>query len=109
MVKVGIIRCQQTEDTCPGTSCFVARDHGAAHFQPLGETSVVGFVSCGGCSGRRAVQRAQLLARKGAEVIMLSTCMVRGSYGGTMTCPYIGPMREAIERVTGLPIVNGTH
>ena len=30
-MKVGIIRCMQTEDYCPGTGCFKAvREHGGA-------------------------------------------------------------------------------
>ena len=61
MKKVGIIRCQQTEDLCPGTTDFVTAAKGKGSFEAFGECQIVGFVSCGGCPGKRAVARAKML------------------------------------------------
>lgn len=49
MKKVGIIRCQQTEDVCPGTTDFLVAPMGELGFEPLGPAEIIGFVSCGGC------------------------------------------------------------
>ena len=59
-IKVGIIRCQQTEDICPGTTDFKVAGEGKAAFSETGGSEVIGFVSCGGCPGKKAVSRAKI-------------------------------------------------
>ena len=46
-VKVGIIRCRQTEDMCPGTTDFKIAASGACAFEDMGPVEIVGFLSCG--------------------------------------------------------------
>ena len=68
-MKLGIIRCMQTEDYCPGTTDFrlLAAHEGA--FQNISEPiELVGFTSCGGCPGKRAPLRARLLVERGADL-----------------------------------------
>ncbi|WP_302815697.1 CGGC domain-containing protein [Bilophila wadsworthia] len=60
-MKVGIIRCQQTEELCPGTGDFAAVEKKSGAFETLGDCTIVGFVSCGGCPGSKAIARAQAL------------------------------------------------
>ena len=79
MKKVGIIRCQQTEDLCPGTTDFVTAAKGKGSFEAFGECQIVGFVSCGGCPGKRAVARAKMLVDRGAEAVALASCIGKGS------------------------------
>ena len=67
MIKIGIIRCQQTEDMCPGTMDFIVASEGKMAFAETGPVKVVGFVSCGGCPGKRAVSRANLMVERGAD------------------------------------------
>lgn len=67
MKKIGIIRCMQTEDICPGTTDFSFAAQGKGAFEELGPCEVIGFVSCGGCPGKRAVARARMLVDRGAE------------------------------------------
>ena len=62
MKKAGIIRCQQTEDFCPGTTDFKMAAKGEGAFAETGPVEVMGFVSYGGCPGKRAVARAAMLA-----------------------------------------------
>jgi predicted metal-binding protein len=100
MKKVGIIRCQQTEDLCPGTTCFKVAKDGKAAFSDMGEVEVVGFTSCGGCPGKRAVNRAKLMVDRGAEVIVLASCIVKGTPIG-FPCPHAEKMKEAITRKIG--------
>ncbi len=78
MKKIGIIRCQQTENICPGTTDFLSAAQGKGAFEPLGECQIVGFVSCGGCPGKSAALRARMLVDRGAEVVALASCVTLG-------------------------------
>lgn len=49
-MKLGIIRCMQTEDYCPGTADFKAvREKTGAFAAVTEEIEIIGFCSCGGC------------------------------------------------------------
>ena len=49
-MKVGIIRCMQTEDYCPGTTDFKIIREKSCAFEGIEEDiEIVGFTSCGGC------------------------------------------------------------
>ena len=74
-MKVGIIRCQQTEDMCPGNTDFKVAKEGKLAFAEIGPSEVIGFISCGGCPGKRAAIRAKLMVDRGAEVIVLASCI----------------------------------
>lgn len=109
MKKVGIIRCQQTEDMCPGTMDFVAAKKGIQAFEPFGPCEIIGFVSCGGCPGKRAVARAKMLAERGAEVVFLASCIKKGNPVG-MPCLNYPAMKAAIEKQLGnVLLVDWTH
>ncbi len=110
MKKVGIIRCQQTEDLCPGTTCLKVAGDGKCAFQKTGTVEVVGFVSCGGCPGKRAVNRAKIMVDRGAEVIVLASCIAKGTPIG-FPCPHAGQMKEAIKKKIGesIEILDYSH
>ncbi len=70
-MKVGIIRCMQTEDYCPGTADFVAIRNKSGAFEKLdGNPELIGFTNCGGCPGKRSLLKAKLLIDRGAEAIV---------------------------------------
>lgn len=53
-MKVGVIRCLQTEDMCPGTTDFkVIRGKKGAFAGVEGEIEIIGFNTCGGCPGKK--------------------------------------------------------
>ena len=109
MKKIGIIRCQQTEDICPGTTDFKMASAGKVAFEEHGPCEVIGFVSCGGCPGKRAVTRAKVLKDRGAEVIFLASCIKKGTPIG-MSCPNYEPMKTAIQKkIENTPLVDWTH
>lgn len=99
-MKVGIIRCRQTEDMCPGSGCFKAAKENMGAFHGMEAVEVVGFVCCGGCPGKRAVMRAKQMVERGAEVIVQSSCISKGTPIG-FPCPFAEEMREAISRKVG--------
>ncbi|QQE12161.1 CGGC domain-containing protein [Planctomycetota bacterium] len=110
MKKVGIIRCQQTEHLCPGTSDFKAAREGRFNFEQFGPCEVVGFISCGGCPGKQAVARSAEMVKRGAEAIFMATCICKGTPIG-FACPHWEQMRDAIEKKLGpnVPLIIGTH
>lgn len=112
MKKLGIIRCQQTEDMCPGTRDFSTAKEGSGSLEEygIGACEVVGFVSCGGCPGKKAVTRAAMLRDRGAEVIMLASCIGKGTPIG-FPCPNKGLMIKAIKEKLGddIPVLDYSH
>ncbi|WP_421902335.1 CGGC domain-containing protein [Maridesulfovibrio sp.] len=110
MKKVGIIRCQQTEDMCPGTTDFKVAAQGKLGFESLGPSEVVGFVSCGGCPGKRAIGRVKVMVDRGVEAIVFASCISKGNPIG-FACPHFAEMREAVAKVAGpgVEILDYTH
>jgi len=45
---------------------------GIEAFQESGAAEVVGFISCGGCPGKKAVARAMEMEKRGAEAIVMA-------------------------------------
>lgn len=67
-MKVGLIRCLQTEDMCPATTDFkVMREKKCAFQDVEGEIEVIGVNTCGGCPGKKAVTRAAEMVKGGAD------------------------------------------
>jgi predicted metal-binding protein len=110
MLKVGIIRCQQTEDMCPGTSDFKVTREGTKAFEETGPVEIVGLVTCGGCPGKRAIARAKLMADRGAEAIAFASCISKGNPIG-YPCPHFANMRDAVIKKVGpdIKIIEWTH
>lgn len=110
MKKIGIIRCMQTEDICPGTTDFSFAAQGKGAFEELGPCEVIGFVSCGGCPGKRAVARAKMLVDRGAEAVALASCICKGN-PISFPCPHHETMHAAIRKKLGdgVPVLDHTH
>ena len=96
-MKVGIIRCQQSEVLCPGTGDFAAVEKKFGAFETLGDCTIVGFVSCGGCPGSKAIARAQALMDRGAQAIALATCITKGNPSG-FPCPNRDSILQALRK-----------
>ena len=96
-MKVGIIRCMQTEDYCPGTRDFktVANKEGA--FAGVDEDiEIIGFINCGGCPGKRAVARVREMINRGADTIAFASCITKGTPIG-YACPFAKKMITTVE------------
>ncbi len=109
-MKVGIIRCQQTEDMCPGSTDFSMATQGKGAFAATGVADIVGFVSCGGCPGKKAVTRAKMMVDRGADAIFLASCIGKGTPLG-FPCPNFAMMKEAIAKTLGrnIRLIDWTH
>jgi len=110
MKKVGIIRCQQTEDMCPGTTDFKVASQGKAAFETSGPVEIIGFVSCGGCPGKRAVTRAKMMVERGAEAIVFASCIAKGTPIG-FPCPHSEQIKASvINKIgAGIEVFEYTH
>lgn len=89
---------------CPGTTCFKAATKGKLAFADYGECEIIGFVTCGGCPGKRAVPRAKMLIDRGATVIAFASCVLKGTPIG-FVCPNAAQMCDAIQNTIGDNIV----
>lgn len=100
-MKLGIIRCQQTEDYCPGSGCFKAvRNRKGAFAKANEDIEIIGFANCGGCPGKKAVLRAKLLVERGADTIAFASCIQKGTPIG-YPCPFHARMKKLLQ--TWLP------
>lgn len=109
-MKVGIIRCQQTEEMCPGSTDFKVAKEGKLAFAETGPVEVIGFVSCGGCPGKKAVARAKMMVERGAEIITFASCMSKGNPIG-FPCPHFEQIRDAVTKKVGpeIEVIGWTH
>ena len=110
-MKLGIIRCMQTEDYCPGTRDFKTIREKLGAFEGVEEDiELVGFCNCGGCPGKKAVLRARLLVERGADTIAFASCIQKGTPIG-YPCPFAKKMKELIENDLGgkVRLLDYTH
>lgn len=110
-MKVGIIRCMQTEDFCPGTTDFkVVREKKGGFEGVEDEIEIVGFINCGGCPGKKAILRAREFVKRGADTIAFASCIQKGTPIG-YPCPFAKKMKELIQNDLGnnIKIIDYTH
>ena len=110
-MKVGIIRCMQTEDFCPGTTDFkVIHEKRGAFENAEGTIEIIGFINCGGCPGKKAVLRARELVRRGADTIAFASCIRKGTPIG-YPCPFARKMIDTVKQDLGetITILDYTH
>lgn len=112
-MKVGIIRCMQKEDFCPGTADFKAIRERKGVFSDVPEDEnieIVGFCNCGGCPGKKSVLRARKLVEAGADTIAFASCIQKGTPIG-YPCPFAKKMQEVITKNIGdgIKILQHTH
>ena len=110
-MKVGIIRCMQTEDVCPASTDFkVMREKKGAFAGVAEDIEVVGINSCGGCPGKKAVFRAKEMVRRGADTIAFASCISKGTPIG-YPCPFAEKMRQAVRAAVGeeIRLLDYTH
>jgi len=110
-MKVGIIRCMQTEDYCPGTTDFKVICEKKGAFEDVEEEiEIIGFINCGGCPGKKAVFRSRELVKRGADIIAFASCIQKGDPIG-YPCPFAKKMKDIVIKELGdkIQILNYTH
>ena len=110
-MKVGIIRCMQTEDFCPGTTDFrMIREKKGAFEGVEEDIEIIGFINCGGCPGKKAVLRARELVNRGADSIAFASCIQKWTPIG-YACPFAKRMKDVIQNDLGdgIRLIDYTH
>lgn len=110
-MRLGIIRCMQTEDLCPGTTDFkMVRERKGAFEGIVEDIEIIGFMNCGGCPGKKSVLRARELVKRGADTIAFASCIQKGTPIG-YPCPFAKKMKEIIKKDLGesIRILDYTH
>ena len=110
-MRLGIIRCMQTEDFCPGTTDFkMVRERKGAFEGIVEDIEIIGFVNCGGCPGKKSILRARELVKRGADTIAFASCIQKGTPIG-YPCPFAMKMKEIIKNDLGesIRILDYTH
>lgn len=111
VMKLGIIRCMQTEDYCPGTTDFkMIREHKGVFEGIDEEIELIGFCNCGGCPAKKAVSRARKLVERGADKIAFASCIQKGTPIG-YPCPFAKKRKDIIEKDLGdnVKLLDYTH
>lgn len=106
-----LLRCQQTEEICPGTSDLkVVKEHKGGFGDISEEIELVGFVSCGGCPGKHVIWRAKEMVNRGADAIAFSTCMSRGN-PISFPCPHYEQIKKSVAEMVGdgVKMIEYTH
>jgi predicted metal-binding protein len=44
-------------------------------FEETGSVEIIGFLSCVGCSGKKAVTSVEMMVERGAEAIVFASCV----------------------------------
>ena len=110
-MKIGVIRCMQTEDYCPGTTCFYMAQNKKGAFEGVSEEiEITGFINCGGCPGKKAALRAREMVKRGADTIVFASCITSGT-PIDYPCPFAKKMREIVANEIGddIDIIDYTH
>ena len=105
--KIAVVRCNTVSEVCPGVGCLKAFQHRKLNFENYGpDTELIGFFTCGGCSGRRVSRLVDKLLDQGLDVVHLSSCMLMD--GEYPKCPFKNQIKHSIEQ-KGVKVVEGTH
>ncbi len=106
--RIAVVRCHTVAEVCPGVGCLKAFAHRKLNFQEYGpDTELIGFFTCGGCSGRRVARLAEKLLDHGLDVVHLSSCMCMED-NDYPKCPFKNQIRKVVE-AKGVKVVEGTH
>lgn len=99
-MKLGIIRCMQTENYCPGNRDFKAIRERKGAFSDVDDIELVDFINCGGCPGKKAVLRAKSLVSQGADTIAFASCIQKGTLIG-YPYPFAKRMKDLVQNAVG--------
>lgn len=105
--KIAIVRCETVSEVCPGIACFKAFNKRKNHFAEYQDNvEIIGFFTCGGCSGRRVSRLIDKLLPYGLDAVHLSSCMLLDDE--YPKCPYVKQIQRTIEQ-KGIKVIGGTH
>lgn len=83
---------------------------GEGGFSETGPVEVIGVNSCGGCPGKQVCARAMEMKKRGAERIVLASCIFKGSPGALeYPCPFANKIKKLVEEKAQVGTIDWTH
>lgn len=113
MTKIGIIRCEKNETTCPLTGCITCLTERSQGFSSYEKTSLAGVFTCR-CPGDNVVNLVKILKAKGAEAIHVPTCLFANKVNGKWTlegggfCDRTDMLLDQMREAVGIPCIKGS-
>ena len=109
-MKIGLIRCLETESECGGRHCFQTIENKEGAFKEITEyIELIGVTSCGGCPGKKISKKVKMMVQNGAEAVVLGSCIKLGT-PIDFSCPNLEKIKGAIKEVDqDLEIIEWTH
>ena len=105
--RIAVLRCEIVSEVCPGSGCLKALNARRVHFKKTpADAELIGFVTCGGCSGRRVSRLMKSLLKSKLTTVHLSSCMLMDR--DYPKCPHLNDIKQTIQNL-GIKIVEGTH
>lgn len=106
-INVAVVRCHTVAEVCPGVGCLKAWNNRKVKFADYDQDAqLIGFFTCGGCSGRRVSRLVESLKKSDIDVIHLSSCMLMD--GDFPKCPFKNQIKQTILN-KAVKVVEGTH
>ena len=108
-MKIGLIRCLRTEDMNPITTCLEVINDKINKVQSISkQMEIIGVNTCGGCPGKEAGARVAEMIERGADTIVLTTCLSEEN-PLSFECPHIEQMKALIIKKTGESVTIKLH
>jgi len=83
---------------------------GEGGFAETGPVEVIGVNSCGGCPGKQVYARAMEMKRRGAEKLVLASCIGKGSPASLeFPCPFANKLKKLVEEKAQTSTIDWTH
>lgn len=110
MMKIGLIRCFQTEDICRGKHCLTCIDNKEGAFAEVDEEiDLIGITTCGGCPGEGIDKRVRNMIEEGVGTIVFGSCIKLGT-PMDFPCPNLDQLKATInEESESIDIIEWTH
>ena len=94
-MKVVLIRCLEQEEDCIAQPCLDLIKERKNQFSELEEIELVGLITCGGCPGKKISIRAKKLIDEGADKVILTSCLTKGTCRSEI-CPHYEAIKESL-------------
>ena len=90
-----MMRCLNAEEDCIAQPCLNLIKERKNEFSGLEKIELVGLITCGGCPGKRISLRVKSLLEEGADKVVLTSCITKGTCRGEV-CPHLDAIKESV-------------
>ncbi len=108
-MKIGLIRCRQSEEECGGIHCFKCIENKEGALADIeGNLELVGVATCGGCPGGKIKKRVEMMDEAGADAVVFGSCIKLGT-PIDFSCPHLEKLKREAKEAADIEIISWTH